>query len=179
MSCLRDAARGAYERRWPVSSPCPFPRQPSESKRPRSITSAVAPSPGPRLRGDVNERDRPPVLLQDHRELRRGGGRGRVRPGRRRVLRAGAGEADPLRGPAGRDRAWRGRVLFHGVPRVPGGLRPRRQEPRWADHQAGGQSRPSRQRGRPLHPRAGLAPGALPPGPLPRPAPGRQAGRLG
>ena len=77
-------------------------------------------------------------------------------------------EAHPLRRSAGQHRPGRGRLLLDRLPRVPGGLRRHREEPRRPRHQARGQSRPSREPGRALHPRPGRAPGALPSRPLPR-----------
>ena len=68
----------------------------------------------------------------------------------------------PLVVPERADRARRRLLVRHGVPRVPGGLRRPRAEPRGAHREARGQSRPSRQRGRPLHARPGRAPGPLP-----------------
>src|SRR3972149_4730728 len=46
MSCLRDAARGAYERRWSVSSPFPSQFHPPESRRPRFTPPPAGPPPG-------------------------------------------------------------------------------------------------------------------------------------
>ena len=105
----------------------------------------------------------PPGLLPDRRRQRRGRGGGRRLRQDDRV--------DPaLRHPARAHRAGRGDLVRHRVPRVPGRLRGAREEPRGAGREAGGESRPPGQPGRPLRARPGESPRDLRSGPHPGPA---------